>query len=46
MKTLELIVLKSIQSSRDTPIGCSYGAPNGHKDKKKMLNSKADNEDL
>jgi hypothetical protein len=40
MKTFELISIQ-INSKLE-----GYDAPNGHKDKKKMLNSKADHEDL
>jgi hypothetical protein len=47
MKTFELIISKSIQSSGATPNGCTFDAPNGvMKSQKKTLNSKASNEDL
>jgi hypothetical protein len=41
VKTFELI-----STQINSKLGATYGAPNGHKDKKKILNSKADNEDL
>jgi hypothetical protein len=47
MKTFELIISKSNQSSWTTPIGCTFGAPNRvMKYQKKMVNSKASSEDL
>jgi hypothetical protein len=47
MKTFELIISKSIQSSGATPNGYTFGAPNRvMKSHKRMLNSKASNEHL
>jgi hypothetical protein len=47
MKTFELIIWKSNQSSGVTPNGCTFGAPNGvMKSQEKTMNSKASGEDL
>jgi hypothetical protein len=47
MKTFELIISKSTQSSRATPIGCTFGAPNRFTIPwSQGLISKAYNEDL